>query len=63
MAACPLPRTTPNSPRIWSARPDKALTRRLRKEGFEVEVLPFHEPGRPSYDDRGVDTLWMARRP
>ena len=47
---------------IWSARPDSALNSRLRKVGFEVEVLPFHEPGRPTHDDRGIDTLWMARR-
>jgi len=48
---------------IWSARPDDELTVRLKKAGFEVEVLHFTEDGRPTPDDSGTHVLWMARRP
>lgn len=48
---------------IWSALPNPALTERLERAGFAVEVLTFTEPGRPTVDDNGTDVLWMARRP
>ena len=48
---------------IWSARPSPALTRRLRRTGFEVEVLSFTEQGRLTVHDDGTDVLWMATRP
>ena len=48
---------------IWSARPNSALTSRLRRTGFKVEVLSFTEEGRPTFDDNGTDVLWMATRP
>lgn len=47
---------------VWSAAPDPAFTRRLRKAGFSVDVIAHHEPGRPTADDSGIHTLWMARR-
>jgi len=47
---------------VWSALPDQAFTRRLRRAGFEVEVLRHTEEGRPSPDGRGTHFLWMARR-
>ena len=48
---------------IWSAEPDSILTRRLKKTGFNVEVLKYTEPKRPTGDLRGTHVLWMARRP
>lgn len=47
---------------IWSAAGDPALTRHLRKAGFEVEVLRHTEVGRPTEDGSGTHVLWMARR-
>ena len=47
---------------VWSAAKDASLTGRLRKAGFEVEVLPHTEEGRPTPDDSGTHILWMARR-
>jgi spermidine synthase len=47
---------------IWSAAADSKLTRRLRKGGFEVEVLFHTEPGRPTEDGSGTHVLWMAKR-
>jgi hypothetical protein len=46
-----------------AAPDDEDLTDRLDWAGFEVEVVPFHEAGRESYDGKSTDTLWFARRP
>jgi len=48
---------------IWSAASDPSMTRRLRKIGFETEMLPYTEEGRPTPDGSGTQVLWMARRP
>jgi spermidine synthase len=48
---------------IWSAASDPAFTRRLRKKGFETELLHHTEEGRPTPDSTGTHALWMARRP
>jgi spermidine synthase len=48
---------------IWSAEPDANLSRRLRKTGFDVEVLRYTERERPTEDLFGTHVLWMARRP
>lgn len=48
---------------IWSAASDPSFTRRLRKHGFEVELLHHTETGRPTPDETGTHTLWMARKP
>jgi len=48
---------------IWSAAVDKRFTRRLRKCGFEVEVLRYTEDGRPTKGNDGTHVLWMARSP
>ncbi len=48
---------------IWSAFGSARLTRFLRKEGFEVEVIRYFEDDRPTYNDDGIHVLWMARRP
>ena len=47
---------------IWSAAPDPNFTRRLRKEGLEVEVIEYWEDLRPTPDESGSHVLWMARR-
>jgi spermidine synthase len=47
---------------VWSALPDPAFTRRLRRAGFVVEVLRHTQEGRPSPDGSGTHVLWMARR-
>lgn len=47
---------------IWSSHDDPELTERLIGGGFEVELIPFHEPGRDSFDGKSTDMLWMARR-
>lgn len=47
---------------IWSAGNSEALTARLRKANFEVEVLHFTEDGRPTHDNSGTHVLWMATR-
>jgi hypothetical protein len=48
---------------VWSAAADGTFTRRLRKAGFDTEVLRFTEDLRPTPDDSGTHVLWMARRP
>ncbi|MFT5686200.1 MAG: spermidine synthase, partial [Myxococcota bacterium] len=48
---------------VWSSSPDPAFTRRLRKAGFIVEVLLYNEVNRPTNDESGTHTLWMARQP
>jgi spermidine synthase len=48
---------------IWSAAGDKSFTRRLRKCGFETEILRYTEDGRPTKDNDGTHVLWMARSP
>ncbi|MDG1478008.1 MAG: hypothetical protein P8R54_00385 [Myxococcota bacterium] len=48
---------------VWSAGPDPGFTRRLRKTGFIVEVLPHTETGRPTRYNSGAHILWMARCP
>lgn len=48
---------------IWSAASDPSMTRRLRKLGFEAEMLLYTEEGRPTPDGSGTQVLWMARRP
>lgn len=43
---------------IWSAGPDRAFTRRLRKAGFEVEEIPVR-----AHAGKGARHLiWIARR-
>ena len=48
---------------IWSAAGDPSFTRRLHKEGLEVEVIDYFEHLRPTPDNSGQHVLWMARRP
>lgn len=48
---------------IWSASPDDPLTGVLAETGFDVEVVKHVEPGRPTPDDRGTHTVWVAQRP
>ncbi len=48
---------------IWSAAGNPALTTRLRKAGFEVEVLFYTEEGRPTPDGSGVHVVWRAVKP
>jgi spermidine synthase len=48
---------------VWSVLDDKPFTRRLKEEGFEVEVIRFVEDDRPTPDDSGAHYLWMARSP
>ncbi len=48
---------------IWSATPNGAFTKRLARAGFQTEMLPFTEDGRPTPDESGTHVLWMARRP
>ena len=45
---------------IWSASGNDSLTGRLRKAGYEVEVIHHTEEGRPTPDDSGTHVLWMA---
>lgn len=47
---------------IWSCERDASLTRRLRKQGFQVEVIEYEEPGRPGPDGRSSHILSMAVR-
>lgn len=43
---------------IWSARPSKAFTKRLRRVGFNVDEIPVRARGR-----RGAHhTIWIAQR-
>lgn len=46
---------------VWSSAPYRFFTRRLRKSGFDVEVLRHQEPDESG---EGLEThvLWMARR-
>lgn len=45
---------------VWSAAPDNAFTRRLRRCAFEAEVIPV----RASRTRRGArHTIWLAVRP
>ncbi len=48
---------------IWSADNDPRLTQRLRRAGYDVRVVPFHEAGRRTPDRSGTQVLWVARRP
>ena len=48
---------------IWSALPDAALTRRLRKGGFKTEMCFYTEAGRPTFDDSGSHVIWIAVAP
>jgi spermidine synthase len=48
---------------IWSAAPDAKFTRRLRKVGFEVEVVDFLEAARITPDHQPEHVIWMARTP
>jgi spermidine synthase len=48
---------------FWAAAWDASLTARLRRAGFETQVVLHHEEGRPTEDDRGVHVLWMAQTP
>lgn len=48
---------------VWSAWRNSTFTRRVRRTGFNVEVLSYFEDGRPTPDDDGTHVLWMAQRP
>jgi spermidine synthase len=48
---------------IWSALGSASLTRRLRKAGFDVDVIRHIEEGRPTETGDGTHILWIARRP
>ena len=47
---------------IWSADGDGRFTRRLRKGGFNVEVVRYTEERRRTADNKGTHVLWMAVR-
>lgn len=46
---------------VWSSAPYRFFTRRLRKNGFDAEVIRHQEPDESG---NGIEThvLWMARR-
>jgi spermidine synthase len=48
---------------IWSWCNDAELTACLLEQGFEVDVVHYHEKGRIVANDAGTHILWMAQRP
>lgn len=48
---------------IWSAAGSSALTRKLRKEKYDVEVVSYVEDERPTPFNDGLHVIWLARRP